>query len=262
MAFPYKTVFSRIENSVLVGAGTGPTPAKTKKWLASFKTVRPPRGNDAYFRLLVLIVFYSGFRASTVDGRRAAILRRFSRISSVSKYSRRDVEAMTKDKALIRHPGKISAAVHNAMEVQQVLREHSGSFARYLSSFPSDDELAKDLRRRFEYIGKVTVSHFLMEIGRQTLKPDRVICRIFHRLGLISSVDDINEAVHIGEKFASATGETIRYIDIILVNFGQLKSTGPTGVRGVCRECSPECHRCPVTQYCQYFAHASPLPGA
>jgi DNA-3-methyladenine glycosylase I len=51
----------------------------------------------------------------------------------------------------------------------------------------------------------------------QVLKPNRVICRIFYRLGLIRSELDTEEALRQGRLLAQATREPIRYIDIVFV---------------------------------------------
>ena len=98
-----------------------------------------------------------------------------------------------------------------------------------------------------------------MDLGLNVLKPDTVICRIFERLGLIDSRDDDEQAIEVGRKMAVATGYPIRYVDIILVKYGQVGGAGESenfGLkRGICLEKNPRCSVCGVTRYCGYYAN-------
>jgi DNA-3-methyladenine glycosylase I len=82
--------------------------------------------------------------------------------------------------------------------------------------------------KRFGYLSKVTSLHFLTDVGMPVLKPDRVIRRIFYRLGLLEDADDsertLMKTVAEGNVFAQATGHPIRYIDLVFVAYGQMKS--------------------------------------
>jgi len=115
--------------------------------------------------------------------------------------------------------------------------------------------LRENLRSRFGYLGERTVNHLLTDLGFNVLKPDRVICRIFSRLGLINDEDSIDQAIEVGRDMAAATGHPIRYVDIILVKYGQMgESEGEFGLKdGVCLEKNPKCSVCGVKKYCSYF---------
>ncbi|WP_094226858.1 hypothetical protein [Methanolobus psychrotolerans] len=65
----------------------------------------------------------------------------------------------------------------------------------------------------------------MTEIGLPVLKPDRVITRIFKRIGLIESEDQLLKTVIHGRKFSQETGLPIRYIDIIFAIYGQMVSS-------------------------------------
>src|SRR5688572_1846250 len=94
------------------------------------------------------------------------------------------------DARMIRNRRKINACIENAKTMKSLIERH-GAFAAYLDSFAPKDSfenlllLKEELEARFHYLGGVTVYHFLTEIGMPVIKPDRVICRIFRRLGLI-----------------------------------------------------------------------------
>jgi DNA-3-methyladenine glycosylase I len=89
------------------------------------------------------------------------------------------------DAGIIRHRGKIEAAIQNALAVRAVRQEH-GSLAAYLWSFapepdktraprtlaavpattPASVALAADLRRRgFRFVGPTTVYAFMQAMG-------------------------------------------------------------------------------------------------
>jgi DNA-3-methyladenine glycosylase I len=91
-------------------------------------------------------------------------------------------------------------------------------------------------------------------LGINVLKPDRVICRIFSRLGLTNDESDIVHAVDIGRKIALATGYPIRYVDLIFVKYGQMGKDEYFGLEdGICVKKNPKCQKCGVSNYCEYY---------
>jgi DNA-3-methyladenine glycosylase I len=109
---------------------------------------------------------------------------------------------------------------------------------------------------RFGYLSKITSLHFLTDIGMPVLKPDRVIRRIFHRLGLLEDAADsertLMKAVAEGNVFAQATNHPIRYIDLVFVAYGQMKSETSLA-QAICLEDKPRCAMCAITESCHYF---------
>jgi hypothetical protein len=93
----------------------------------------------------------------------------------------------------------------------------------------------------------------MMDLGLNVMKPDRVVFRILFRLGLIDNEKDIDQVVEVGRRFAKETGEPIRYIDIIIVKYGQEGNEEGFGLLkgGICLGKKPRCHDCGVKQYCQ-----------
>ncbi len=220
--------------------------------------------DDDIFWVLVYVPFYSGIRSSVVTPRLPTIKKYLYDFNQVKDYSEVEVNQMMSDPNMIRYRRKIEACIANAREFDALLKQH-GSFSKYLESFgPLMEEatikkLRADLRARFRYLGPKTVNHFLMDLGLNVLKPDTVICRIFERLGLIDSRDDDEQAIEVGRKMAVATGYPIRYVDIILVKYGQVGGAGESenfGLkRGICLEKNPRCSVCGVTRYCGYYAN-------
>jgi DNA-3-methyladenine glycosylase I len=94
----------------------------------------------------------------------------------------------------------------------------------------------------------------MTDIGLPVLKPDRVISRIFFRLGIINDENDLAGTVLQGKKFADATGLPIRYIDIVFVAYGQVQSLEFGIDRGICLD-KPRCDECGLRKHCRYYAN-------
>lgn len=228
-----------------------------------FKTISYKRMSDGdIFWTMVGVAFYSGMRASTVSQKLPAVKKYLYDFGKVKGYSRKEISEILNDPSTIHHKRKIEACIANAREFDKLLREH-GSFGRYLESFGSlrdkatIDKLRADLRNRFQYLGQRTVNHFLMDLGLNVLKPDRVICRIFTRLGLINNEDSIDQAIEVGKHIASVTGFPIRYVDAIVVKYGQMGMDQHFGLKdGICLKKNPKCEKCGVSSYCKYYANS------
>lgn len=109
------------------------------------------------------------------------------------------------------------------------------------------------MKKRFKYLGGITVFHFLTDIGFNVVKPDRVLCRIFNRLGLVNSEDDYAGVIKAGRQFSIANKVPIRYIDIIFVVYGQVGEKKEFGIKdGICLTTNPKCELCGIYNYCQF----------
>jgi DNA-3-methyladenine glycosylase I len=216
------------------------------------------RSDQEIYRLLVMIIFYSGFRASTVEACEHIILKHFPDYNIVSTYTEKEIKAILADQRMIRNQRKIKSCIKNARTFKIIVNEY-GSFQAYLASFNAKDSfenlllLKEEQEFKFQYLGGTTVYHFLTDLGFNVLKPDRVIARIFQRLGLIENEKQLLKAVIIGRKFASATGFPIRYIDVIFVKYGQQGKSEEFGLsNGICLNNNPSCHICGLETFCQY----------
>lgn len=217
------------------------------------------KNTDEVFWVLIYVIFYSGIRANIIE----------QKLTEIKKHLyglERLVNSPDNEKSLIKKnigfPKKCDYCLENAKKFNELINEF-GSFKDYIQSFEiSDlepnmrklDSLRKDLRCRFKGLGPRTVNHFLADLGfKNVLKPDRVICRIFYRLGLINSDKDINGTIREGNNFAEATGNPIRYIDIIFAKYGQMGKSEILGTKdGICLERKPKCWICGVKDFCSY----------
>jgi DNA-3-methyladenine glycosylase I len=233
----------------------------TRDFAKSFESYKKMQNqkysDDEVFWKLVYVTFYSGFRASTVTGKLERIKAELGNFQTLRKLHGKDVTALYNDPGLIRNKKKIDACIRNAVSFNELIKAF-GSFNEYLKSFgdldnvENSNELIKDLKLRFYYLGEITTYHLLMDLGLNYVKPDRVLCRIFYRLGLIPSVKSYDEVIQVGRTFAKSTGYPIRFIDIVFVNYGQEDSKPVHGLRdGICLEEKPKCEVCGLRKYCK-----------
>jgi DNA-3-methyladenine glycosylase I len=256
----YQAIFDGVE-STLIRVGSRNLPAdEIRSNLAEFKKLESRTFSDAeYYWILVYVVFYSGFKAATVSAKIDAIRHYFPDYRTVADYGEDDIERILADPKMIRNRRKVQGCVQNAQTFQRIVGEH-GSFRDYVASFSPAESfenlllLKEELQFQFSGLGEITTYHVLTDIGLPVLKPDRVICRIFRRLGLIESEKQLLKTVIQGRKFAQATGHPIRYIDVVFVVYGQVQSIRFGLERGICLEENPACSLCGVRSYCQYYA--------
>lgn len=255
--FPYKGVFDGVESRLMRLGSANKPEAEVRAELDKFKSFGGRTlTDDDYFSILVFVAFYSGFKAATVTAKRCVIKAHFPDWRTVAAYTEADIQRVIDDAKMISREGKIRACVANANVMGALIAQH-GSFRQYVDSFAPSESfeslllLKESLSASFAYLGGVTVYHFMTDIGLPVLKPDRVICRIFTRLGLLENEDQLLKAVLQGRKFAEATGHPIRYIDIVFVAYGQVQSMEFGIEQGICLK-APRCGECGVKRYCNY----------
>lgn len=166
------------------------------------------------------------------------------------------MQRINNDSEIIHNKRKITACVRNAITFNNIINEFA-SFANYLESFGNLNNrdvlgnLRNDLITKFDFLGNITAYHLMLDLGLKVWKPDRVICRILKRLGLLKNPNDIDRAVELGKEIAEQVGEPIRYIDIIFVKYGQQGNEQPFGLQnGICLEKNPRCEMCGIREYC------------
>lgn len=259
----YIAIFESIENSLIKEGSNHLSAEKIRENLNRFKRLEGKTFLDnEFYQIIVDVVFYSGFRAATVNSKLATIHKYFSNYELVAQYGEKEINDILADKEMIRNRRKIESCVENAGTFRAIIQRH-GSFQNYIDGYRANDSfeniflLKEELENRFSGLGQITTYHFLTDIGLPVLKPDRVICRIFERLGLISTRDQYLEAIIQGRKFAEATKHPIRYIDIVFVAFGQVQSKEFGLEHGVCLEINPSCQLCDARNFCGYYSQQS-----
>ncbi len=143
----------------------------------------PLHGDDALFELLTLEGFQAGLAWITILRKREAFRAAFAgfRIETVADFGEDDVERLLGDAGIVRHRGKIEAAIRNARAARALpggLTQFLWSFApprrpqrpRSLSELPAatpeSTALSKELRRRgFRFVGPTIVYAFMQAAG-------------------------------------------------------------------------------------------------
>lgn len=136
------------------------------------------------FEKIVLEGFQAGLAWITVLRKRERFRGVFAGFdpSVVAEYGERQVESLLADAGIIRHRGKIEAAIGNAARALDVIDEF-GSLAAYVwpmagegpapvdmsevpSLTPSSEELSRDLKRRgWRFVGPTTMYAFMQAMG-------------------------------------------------------------------------------------------------
>lgn len=150
---------------------------------------RPVADDRRLFEKLCLEGFQAGLSWLTILKKRDAFRRAFAGfdVEQVARFGPRDVERLLSDASIVRHRGKIEAAIHNAARVLELLEEQ-GSLAAYVWRFepppterparftrealvampttPSSTRMAKDLKKRgFRFFGPTTAYAFMQAMG-------------------------------------------------------------------------------------------------
>lgn len=139
----------------------------------------PVADDRVLFEKLCLETFQSGLSWRTILDKREGFRRAFDGFDPalVAGFDRVDVQRLLEDPGIVRHRGKIEAAITNARHLLDLIAE-AGSFAHFLWAFepaeppkgpgPCDAAVAlsKALRKRgFAFVGPTTVHAFLQAAG-------------------------------------------------------------------------------------------------
>jgi DNA-3-methyladenine glycosylase I len=149
-----------------------------------------PQADDVrLFEKVCLEGFQSGLSWLTILRKRDAFRRAFAGFdfARVARFDARDVRRLLADAAIVRHRGKIEAAIHNARRACD-LRDELGSLSaffwrfepapasrparitwaalRRMSATAESTALAADLRRRgWRFVGPTTMYAFMQAVG-------------------------------------------------------------------------------------------------
>ncbi|NNE24014.1 MAG: DNA-3-methyladenine glycosylase I [Rhizobiales bacterium] len=143
-----------------------------------------PEGDDhRLFEKLTLESFQSGLSWRTILAKRENFRAAFHDFDfdRIARFTERDLDRLLKDSGIVRHRGKIEAAINNARRAQELARRE-GSLAAYVWQYePAMDELAepqtastspqsaalsKDLKRQgWKFVGPTTVYAFMQAMG-------------------------------------------------------------------------------------------------
>jgi DNA-3-methyladenine glycosylase I len=146
---------------------------------------RPATSDRHLFEMLTLEGFQAGLSWSTILRKREAFRAGFAGFdpAAVAAFGEADVERLLGDAGIVRHRGKIEAAVGNARAARGLIEE-TGSLAAYFwpraaeagpapravadipPATPASRALSRDLKQRgFSFVGPTIVYAFLQAVG-------------------------------------------------------------------------------------------------
>ena len=129
---------------------------------------RPTRDDADLFKWLVIELNQAGLSWDLVLKREGSFVDAYRGFepATVAAFDAADVQRLLNDPGVIRHRGKIDAAIANARTLLG-LRETHGSFAGWLDAHhPRDlDAWVKLFRSTFRFTGPEIVNEFLMCVG-------------------------------------------------------------------------------------------------
>lgn len=145
---------------------------------------KPEHDDRQLFKWLLLEMFHIGLSWQLVLSKEQAFCEAFEQYDydKIANYTPSHVEVLLNNPSIIRHRGKINAAITNAQAFIRVQQEW-GSFDRYIWSFTQgqtlmrqtneaiarsqlSDTVAHDMKKRgFKFIGSVTIYSYLQAIG-------------------------------------------------------------------------------------------------
>jgi DNA-3-methyladenine glycosylase I len=143
---------------------------------------RPERRDDRLFELLTLESFQSGLSWSTILRKREGFRRAFAGFDAerIARFGEDDVERLLADERIVRHRGKIEAAIANARAVAALgrpladlvwafapsSRPRPAGTGEIPSQTPESATLARELKTRgFRFLGPTTVYAFMQAAG-------------------------------------------------------------------------------------------------
>lgn len=143
----------------------------------------PTADDRRLFEKLCLEGFQSGLSWRTILDKREGFRQAFARfdIDTLAHWGEAEVGRLLANHDIVRHRGKIAAALNNARRAQELVRSE-GSLARYFWRFePAPEDLAahrnvstsprslalsKDLKKRgWKFVGPTTTHSFLQSMG-------------------------------------------------------------------------------------------------
>jgi DNA-3-methyladenine glycosylase I len=119
-----------------------------------------------YLEIMTKAVFQAGVSWALIDNKWNAFKEDFFNFDpvKVGAFTDKDVQRLMSDERLLRSKKKIYGTVQNARTLLHLDKEYNG-FKNYLRSKDSYEQLSADMRKRFKFVGELSVYYFLFRVG-------------------------------------------------------------------------------------------------
>lgn len=215
--------------------------------------------NDIFWIITYIMFFNMGKKASMIEKKLPIFKQYLYGYKKLVNLNEKDIIYIT---GKIGFGLQIKRVIKNADMFNNIILKY-GSFNNYLKQvfgindiYASNDKLLRlyNTFQKFDGYAQTAPWHLITELGFMSLKPDTVIRRILYRIGLLNDINDMNRCIEIGREIARNTGLPIRYIDIVMVKYGQVGESNLLGTKdGICTENNPKCGICGLKNECLYY---------
>ena len=119
-----------------------------------------------YLEAMSRAVFTAGISWKVIEAKWEGTVEAFDRFDphKVAAYTPDDIDRLMADPRVIHNHKKIEAIIGNAGELIVTEREFGG-IDSYLASFADNDDLIRDLHKRFAFLGESVAHFFLFGVG-------------------------------------------------------------------------------------------------
>lgn len=124
-----------------------------------------PKDLSEYLAVMTRAVFQAGVSWKQIAQHWSAYREIFDEfnVARVASFGEADVQRVLDTSGILHSTRKVQATVHNAQMLQAIDAEQG--FTAYLHGFPGYDALAKDIKRRFSFMGEMNAWYFLFRVG-------------------------------------------------------------------------------------------------
>ena len=138
-----------------------------------------PQGLADYLEVITRAVFQAGVSwkqiASPWEAYRSAFAGFEPRL--VAAFDDVDVDRVLATPGVLRAPRKVRATIHNAATLLDIDREYAG-FANFLRAGDGYEERVRELKRRFAFVGDMSVWYVLFRVGEPVPRFERWVTTI------------------------------------------------------------------------------------
>lgn len=127
-----------------------------------------PTSLDDYLEIITRAVFQAGVRWSQIEKHWSDYQSAFAGfdVHKVAAFTSGDVERLMEHEGIMHSKKKIEGTIKNAQMLIELDTTHRG-IRNYLRSKGSYEELSKDIKKRFSFVGELSVYYFLFRVGEQ-----------------------------------------------------------------------------------------------
>ena len=124
-----------------------------------------PTDLAGYLAVMSRAIFQAGLSWKLIESKWEAYLRLFEGFDPlvVAAFGEGDVERLMADGGVVRTRKKIEATIVNARTLLEI--DRTTGIRAYLQSFATYDELARDLRAKFKFLGDLSAYYFVFLVG-------------------------------------------------------------------------------------------------